>query len=121
MVINRQKTPVLGQELTMTELHRSEVHRNLDAKFKIGNLEALDILAALIFGAVMNLFFGGTFLEIPIVIGGPVLIIAILYFGKRGKPERFMVHLMRFYLQPGFFQSNEEPKEIYQLRRKIYE
>lgn len=105
----------------MTELQRSKVHRNLDARFKIGNLEALDILAALIFGAVMNIFFGGTFLEIPIVIVGPILIIVILYFGKRGKPEKFMVHLTRFYLQPGFFPSNEEPQNISQLRRKIYE
>lgn len=103
------------------EVHASEVHRNLDAKFKIGGLEALDLLIALIFGAVMNLFFGGTALEIPLVIGGPVLIIAVFYFGKKGKPENFMAHLIRFYLEPGFFSAGKESKNINKMRLKIYE
>lgn len=93
----------------------------MDAKFKIGGLEALDLLVTLIFGASMNLFFGSTALEIPLVIGGPVLIITVLYFGKKGKPENFMIHLIRFYLEPGFFSSGEEPKKNLQMRRKIYE
>jgi hypothetical protein len=97
------------------------VHRNLDAKFKIGGLEALDLLIALIFGAVMNLFFGGTALEIPLVIGGPVLIIAVFYLGKKGKPEDFMAHLIRFYLEPGFFSAGKDSKNLKQMRGKIYE
>ena len=97
------------------------MHRNLDAKFKIGGLEALDLLLALIFGAIMNLFFGGTALEIPLVIGGPVVIMTIFYFGKKGKPENYMAHLIRFYLEPGFFSSGEEPKKLKNIRTKIYE
>ena len=97
------------------------MHRNLDAKLRIGGLEALDLLLALIFGAVMNLFFGGTFLEVPLVLGGPILIIAVFYFGKRGKPDKFMAHLIRFYLEPGFFSAGEEPKSLLQIRRRIYE
>ena len=102
-------------------LYTSEVHRNLDAKFKIGNLEAFDLLLALIFGAVMNLFFSGTVLELPLVVGGPVLLITTLYFGKKGKAENFIVHLIRFYLEPGFFSSGKPPKTIIYIRRKIYE
>ncbi|MCH2534238.1 MAG: hypothetical protein MK008_07350 [Bdellovibrionales bacterium] len=97
------------------------MHRNLDAKFKIGGLEALDLLLALIFGTVMNLFFGGTALEIPLVIGGPIIIIAIFYVGKKGKPDNFMAHLIRFYLEPGFFSSGEEPRKLANMRSKIYE
>lgn len=110
--------PSVGKTI---EVHTSEVHRNLDAKFKIGGLEALDLLIALIFGAVMNLFFGGTALEIPLVIGGPVLIIAVFYFGKNGKSENFMAHLIRFYLEPGFFSAGKESKHINKMRFKIYE
>ena len=102
-------------------LHTSSVHRNLDAKFKIGGLEAFDLLLALIFGATMNLFFAETPLEIPLVIGGPILIIITFYIGKKGKPENFMTHWIRFYLLDGFFSSGEEPKKISQMRRKIYE
>jgi hypothetical protein len=97
------------------------VHRNLDAKFKIGGLEALDLVLALIFGAVMNLFFAGTALEIPLVIGGPILIMTVFYFGKKGKPENFMAHFIRFYLEPGFFSAAQEPTKIIKRRRKIYE
>ena len=102
------------------EIHTSEVQRNLDARFKIGSIEALDLLIALIFAAIMNLFFGGTALEIPLVLGCPALILAAFYFGKKGKPEKFMVHLIRFYLEPGFFSAGEEPMKILQMRRKIY-
>ncbi len=72
------------------------MHRNLDAKFKIGGLEALDLLIALIFGAMMNLFFGGTALEIPLVIGAPILMMGGFYLGKKGHPEKYMAHVIRF-------------------------
>ena len=102
------------------QIHTSTVQRNLDAKLKIGNIEALDLLIALICGAIMNLFFSGTALEIPLVIGTPLLILATCYFGKRGKPEKFLPHLMRFYLETGFFAAGEEPAKVLQMRRKIH-
>ena len=101
-------------------LHTATVHRNLDAKLKIGNIEAFDLLIALICGAMMNLFFGGTALELPLVIGVPVLILAASYFGKRGKPEKYLPHLLRFYVSTGFFAAGEEPTEVSAMRRKIY-
>ena len=111
-----------GASLVMAcpPLSRSTVQRNLDAKLKVGNIEAFDLLIALICGAVMNLFFSGTALEIPLVIGMPVLILAICYFGKRGKPEKFLPHLLRFYLETGFFSAGEEPDQAIQMRSKIY-
>ena len=102
------------------ELNTSTVQRNLDAKLKIGNIEAFDLLIALIFGAVMNLFFGDTVLELPLVIGMPVFILAVLCFSKRGKPEKFLPHLIRFYLEPGFFSAGQEPTQAAQMRRKTY-
>ncbi len=103
------------------EVYTSEVQRNLDAKFKVGGIEALDLLIALIFAAIMNLFFGDTVLELPLVIGCPALILAVFYFGKRGKPEKFLPHLLRFYVSPGFFSAGQEPTQAAQMRRKIYE
>ena len=103
----------------MREIDTSEVHRDLDAKFKIGGLEAFDLIIALFLGAIMNLFVGGTALEIPLVIGLPVFVTCGLYFGKKGKPENFMIHMIRFYLSPGFFSSGEEPQGA--IRKKIYE
>ena len=102
------------------QINSSTVQRNLDAKLKIRNIEAFDLLIALICGAVMNLFFGGTALELPLVIGVPALILATCYFGKRGKPEKFLPHLLRFYLETGFFTAGEEPVKVLAMRRKIY-
>ncbi|MDE3270104.1 MAG: hypothetical protein OYH77_07455 [Pseudomonadota bacterium] len=101
-------------------INTSTVHRNLDAKFKIGSIEAFDLLIALIAGAVMNLCFSGTTLELPLVIGVPVLVLATLYFSKRGKPEKHMLYLMRFYLAAGFFAAGQELDNAMQVRRKIY-
>ena len=102
------------------EINTATVQRNLDAKLKIGNIEALDLLIALICGSMMNLIFGGTALELPLVVGMPMLILAVCYFGKRGKPEKYLPHLLRFYVSPGFFAAGEEPAKILQMRRKIY-
>ena len=101
-------------------INTSTVQRNLDAKLKIGNIEAFDLLIALICGAVMNLFFSGTALELPLVIGMPVLILAVCYFGKRGKPEKYLLHLLRFYLETGFFAAGAEPTQAEQMRRRIH-
>ncbi|MCB0411053.1 MAG: hypothetical protein KDD22_00910 [Bdellovibrionales bacterium] len=103
------------------DLDTSPVHRDLDAKFKIGGLEALDLLLALIFGAVMNLIFGGTALEVPLAVGGPIAIILVMYFGKKGKPENYMAHLIKFYMEPGFFPAGESPLHINKLRKASYE
>ena len=102
------------------EINSSTVQRNLDVRLKIGNVEAFDLLIALICGAVMNLFASGTALELPLVIGVPVLILAVCYFGKRGKPEKYLPHLLRFYLETGFFAAGEEPTQAEQMRRRIH-
>lgn len=102
------------------QLHTATVQRNLDAKLKLGNIEAFDLLIALICGAVMNLFFGGTALELPLVLGVPVLVLSTCYFGKRGKPEKYLPHLLRYHLEAGFFAAGEEPTRATAMRRKIY-
>ena len=101
-------------------LDTSEMHRNLDAKLKVGGMEAFDLLLALIVGAFMNFCFGGSSLEIPLVLGSPVLIVSICYFSKKGKSEKFMLHWIRFYLESGFFSASKPPKDLLEIRRRIY-
>ena len=101
-------------------LKESTVHRKLDAKLKIGGMEAPDILGVLIFASVMNLFFGRTSLAFIFVIVLPLLMIVALYFGKRGKPDGFLVHLARFYLTTGYFSAGQNQKDAETiLTRKI--
>jgi hypothetical protein len=82
-------------------LKTSSVHRNLDAKFKIGGVEAADLLAVLLLGAVMNLIFGRLSIGPIFIFGVPGLLFCALYFGKRGKPEGYLMHALKFYISSG--------------------
>ena len=83
------------------ELSRSTVHRGLDVRMKVAGMEALDLIAALILAATMNLF------QLPsfIIVGVPIAVLVVLFFGKRNKPDGFLVHLIRYYLTPGHYSA----------------
>lgn len=82
-------------------LNTSTVHRKLDAKFKIGGIEAADLLSVLLAAAVLNLFLGRFSFGPIFIFGIPGLLFFVLYFGKRGKPEGYLPHALKFYLSPG--------------------
>lgn len=88
-------------------LKTSPVHRNLDAKFKIGGVEAADLLAVLLSGAVMNLIFGRMSIGPIFIFGVPLLLFCALYFGKRGKPEGYLMHALKFYISSGELRAGE--------------
>ncbi|PWU22279.1 MAG: hypothetical protein C5B49_01020 [Bdellovibrio sp.] len=85
----------------MTDLKRSQVHRRLEAKFKIGGADASDLILVLLLAAVLNLFLGRVPFGAAFVFGLPAALFAALYFGKRGKPDGFLAHALKFYLSTG--------------------
>ncbi len=101
-------------------LRESSIHRRLDAKMKVGGMEAPDLLGVLIFAAIMKLIFGRMSFAFVFVIIIPLLLLIAIYFGKRGKPDDFMLHFAKFYLTPGFYAAGEKAKQNeIQLFRKI--
>lgn len=88
-------------------LKTSTVHRNLDAKFKIGGVEAADLLAVLLTGAVMNLIFGRLSIGPIFIFGVPGILFFALYFGKRGKPEGYLMHALKFFISSGELRAGE--------------
>lgn len=82
-------------------LKTSQVHRRLDAKLKIGSVEATDLLVVLILAAVLNLFLNSIPFGPILIFGIPSLLFVALYFGKRGKPDGYLLHAIKFYLSPG--------------------
>lgn len=92
-------------------LNQSTVYRKLDAKFKIGGVEATDLLMVLIVAAVMNLFFGRFSFGPLLIFGIPGLLFCALYFGKRGKPEMYLMHAVRYHLEPGALMAGD-PKDF---------
>jgi len=85
----------------VTELKISQVHRRLDAKFKIGGVEASDLLGVLLLAAVMNLVLGRVPYGAVLIFGIPAALFVGLYFGKRGKPDGYLQHALKFYLSTG--------------------
>lgn len=92
----------------VSELESSAVHRRLDAKFKIGGAEASDLLGVLLLAAVLNLALGRIPYSPILVFGIPGLLFVALYFGKRGKPDGYLLHAIRFYLSPGELRAGNE-------------
>jgi hypothetical protein len=83
------------------ELKSSENHRRLDAKFKIGSVEASDLLSVLLLAAVLNLVLGRIPYSAIFIFGIPALLFVGLYFGKRGKPDGYLQHVIKFHLSTG--------------------
>lgn len=103
------------------ELNTSTTQRGLKVKMKVGGFEALDLISCLILCAVLNLLFGKMSFGIPVIFGVPAFFLVCLYFGKRGKPDDYLKHLLRFYLTTGFHSASEQSPLENKMRRKIYE
>lgn len=104
----------------MTELKTSTVHRNLDAKLKIVGMEVHDLLFVLLFASVMNLLFGKTSAAIYLVFLLPLFMAGVLFLAKRNKPDRYLIHLIRYHLSPGFYSAGECGAKYEFMQRKIY-
>lgn len=66
---------------------------------------------------MLNLF------QLPsfVVIGLPANALVILYFGKRNKPDGYLIHLARYYLTPGHYSAGKLSEEGEKLDCKIFE
>lgn len=89
-------------------LKTSTIHRKLDAKFKIGGVDATDLLSVLGCAAVMNLLFGQFSFGPIFIFGIPGILFFVLYFGKKGKPEGYLLHAIKFYLSPGEIRAGQK-------------
>lgn len=83
----------------------------LDKKTKVFGFEMADILLVFILLAVLNLLFGKTEQKLLFIWLPPTLLALLLKFGKKGKPENFIVHWLRFQFTPGVFSAFKEPQK----------
>lgn len=88
---------------------------------KIVGLEIHDLLFVLLTASVMNLIFGRTRLALYLVFLLPGFMAVGLFFAKRNKPERYLIHLLRYTLSPGFFSAGAQPARAPQKRARITE
>lgn len=72
--------------------------------------EVPDVLAIFLFLSILNFSFGQTNYKLAFV-WGPVVFLAItLRIGKRGKPENYLIHLVKFNTQTKYLSAFQDPK-----------
>jgi hypothetical protein len=103
------------------DLDTSPVHRNLDGQIRVLGLEAPDLIFVLLVAATMNLFFGQTRFVLLAVFGVPSLILVALYFGKKGKPDGYLIHLLRYLMTPSFYSAGVRPNFLERMKTSFYE
>ncbi|MBF0363677.1 MAG: hypothetical protein HQK49_21845 [Oligoflexia bacterium] len=103
----------------MEELKSSVVHKNLEMKIKLVGVELADLLLVLLFSSVMNLLFRDTAISWLMVFVLPLLLGVILHFGKKNKPDNFILHFIKYYFIPGQMAAGKRANEQDKLRRKI--
>jgi hypothetical protein len=91
-------------------LRSSGVSKCLEKKLSIFGFEIPDLLAIFLTLSILNFVFGQTSLKFPLVWFPTILLSLALYFGKRGKPENYLIHWLRFQIAPGIFSAFPEPR-----------
>lgn len=84
-------------------LRQSNVNRSLDNQFKVMGFEAVDLLALLLVTGFLKVIFTGTGLETYFVWIPSGVMALVLRIAKRGKPDGYLKHLLKYHLGPKHF------------------
>jgi hypothetical protein len=90
----------------------AQVSKCIDKRLMLFGFEIMDLLAIFLVLSVLNFVFGGMALKIFCVWLPTALLAAMLRFGKRGKPEKYLVHWLRFQIRPGYYSAFSDPSEF---------
>jgi hypothetical protein len=87
----------------------TQANKTFDQKLRLMGYEVFDLVVLFITLSVLNFVFAEGFKLLCVWL--PVMILAIiLRVGKRGKPENYIVHLIKFHVSPGVYSAFAEPK-----------
>ena len=84
-------------------------------------LEIQDVVVLTLLASVLNLIFGHTRFGVYMTFIPSLTMAVVLYVGKRGRPDKFLMHLIRYYITPGSLSSGEKSKDCEKKGAKIYE
>jgi hypothetical protein len=85
------------------------VSKCLDKKTLLWGFEMADLIIVFMLLAILNFLFGQTDQKLLLVWLPPILIALVLKYGKKGKPDNFLVHWVRFQLKNGVFCAFKNP------------
>ena len=87
-----------------------DVSKSLDRKLMLFGYEVLDVLAIFLTLSLLNLLFGQSGMSFLLVWTPTLLLAVVLRLGKRGKPDKFLLHWLRYQVKPGIYSAFPEPK-----------
>jgi uncharacterized membrane protein len=101
-------------------LKSTAVSRCLEKKLLFFGYELPDVLVIFLFLAVLNLTFGRTEYKF-VLVWLPALTLAVaLRIAKRGRPDNFLIHWIRFRIRPRVLSAFPEPTvRIYPPRTSV--
>jgi hypothetical protein len=88
-----------------------DVSKSLDRKLKLFGYEVLDVLTIFLTLSVLNLLFGQSGMSLLLVWTPSVALAVVLRLGKRGKPEKYLLHWLRYQVKPGIYSAFPEPTD----------
>jgi hypothetical protein len=80
-----------------------QVSKCLDKKLLMFGYEIPDVLAIFLTLSILNFLFGETSMKLLMIWLPTVLLALVLRYGKRGKPDKYLVHWLRFQIRPGHY------------------
>ncbi len=96
-------------EVTM-ELKTNPVSKCLDKKMMIMGFEIPDLLVIFLTMSILNFLFGSTSLKFYLVWVPSIALAAVVRLSKRGKPDNYLIHWLRFQIKTGILSAFIEPK-----------
>lgn len=92
-------------------LRTSQVNQCLDRKLKVAGFEVVDLLVLLFVVSILN-FITGPLNQRLITVWIPAIALACgLWLGKRGKPDKYLQHLLQYHAQPRELLAFPDPGE----------
>ena len=86
-------------------LNVKSVSMSLDKKLIILGFEVLDLLALCLVISILNFVFGSTSLKLYLVWIPSIVLATVIRIGKRGKPDNYILHWIRFQIRPGIISA----------------
>ena len=85
------------------------VSQCLDKRLLVFGFEIVDVFAIVFTLSVLNFVFGQTGFKFALVWLPTLILATILRLGKKGKPDNYLIHWIRFQIKPGTYAAFDEP------------
>ena len=91
------------------DLKVTSVSKCLDKKMMIMGFEIPDLLFIFLTMSILNFLFGSTSMKWLFVWLPSASLAATLKLTKRGKPDNYLVHWLRYQIKPGILRAFDDP------------